>query len=419
VSTYDLVIRNGRTIDPANGLDATLDVAIAAGRIAAVAPSLDAGLARETWDAAGQIVTPGLVDLHTHVYEDVGAESVDADAIAWRTGVTTWVDAGTAGASTLAGLRRYLVPIRRSRIFAFVNISCIGLVGTSRELVDPSYADVERCVAAAADAPELAIGVKARIDMDTVGPNGLEPLRRAREAADELRLPLMVHIGHGPPAIDDVLALMGEGDILTHAFTGLSMSVLGADGEPRQSLLDARARGVLLDIGHGIGSFSFPVAERLLAAGILPDAISSDVSWKAQRGPLVDLPTCVSKFLALGLSLPEAIRMTTTAPAHAIRRPELGTLTVGAAADVAVFRLEQGSFTFYDSFFEQREGSVRLRNVLTLRDGVRMAPKLTTGPVLSDAWARADADVAERLRAAPELQAAAQPAGFGPPEPRR
>jgi dihydroorotase len=415
---YDLLIAGGHVIDPANGIDEPRDVGIRAGRVAAVAPGLDPADAVQTWDAAGRLVTPGLVDLHTHVYAGVGPDGVDPDPIAWRTGVTTWVDAGSAGAATLEGLRRYVVPRCRSRVLAFVNISYTGLVGTGRELIDLDWANVERCVAAVRGAPGLAVGVKARIDASTVGEHGIEPLRRAAAAAEQLGLPLMVHIGHAPPSPDEVLPLLRAGDILTHTCTDLSMKVVDDDGTPRDSLLAARERGVVLDIGHGIRSFGWASAEALLAHGIAPDVISSDIHAWAMRGPLVDLPTCMSKFLALGMPLPDVVRAATSAPAQAVGRPDLGTLSVGAEADVAVFRVEEGHFAFYDGSHERRDGERRLRNVLTLREGLAMPPAVTRGPLPSDAWSRVEADVEQALRAA-ELPPSEVPAGFGEPEPQR
>lgn len=420
MARYDLLLQRGTVIDPASGLNEKLSIAIKNGKIAAVDKTLDPSLAHECFDASGKYVTPGLIDLHAHVHELATASGIHADAVAWRTGVTTWVDAGSTGAPALAGLLEHTVPRNRSRILAFINISCVAGMAEGWDLSEDAYSDVSLCTAAARTAPGFVVGVKARIDRDRLGTLGLEPLRRAREAADELDLPLMVHISHGPPSSDDVLPFLGRGDILTHSFTGLSMNVLH-DGRPTDALIAARERGVALDLGHGMGSLSFSVTETLLEHGIAPDTISTDAYAAPVRGAMVDLPTCMSKFLALGMTLEDVVRASTATPASLIGRPDLGTLTVGGPADLAVFSLLEGDFDYYDSFHERRRGNCRLRNELTLRRGVRMTPKLTLTPRLerTPAWARAEAMLERTLRDGAYLPEHLLPEGFGPPEPRR
>jgi dihydroorotase len=222
---------------------------------------------------------------------------------------------------------------------------------------------------------DLVVGVKARIDAMTVGDNGLEPLRRARQAAEECGLPLMVHIAYGPPEIDDVLAVMAPGDLLTHCFTGFTMKIVDDEGRLRESARNARDRGVLMDVGHGTGSFVFATAQPLLEQGFLPDVISSDIHTLSIRGPMFDLPTCLSKFLALGLSLEQVVERATIAPAKAVGLPpEIGTLRPGSFADVAVFALDEGSFAFHDIRMEAVTGRHRLRNTLTIVDGRVLDP---------------------------------------------
>src|SRR5690606_4203013 len=225
---------------------------------------------------------------------------------------------------------------------------------------------------------------KARIDRNTTRGVGVRPLERARELADRVGLPLMVHVSWGPPTIDEVAAYLRPGDILTHCFTGGDMRILGEDGRVLPVIRDLQERGLILDIGHGTGSFSFAVAEAMLEQGVLPDTISSDIHQLAVQGPMYDLPTTLSKFLALGMSLPEVIERATARPAAAIRRPDLGTLRVGSVADIALWRLEEGDFVFHDVGMDERRGTQRLVNTLTLVDG-QVLPRLPDRP--PPAWA--------------------------------
>jgi dihydroorotase len=388
---FDLLIRNGHVLDPASGVDGRLDVAIRAGRVAAVEAGIAPDAAFRTIDADGHYVLPGLVDLHAHVYTPFTFVGVDADAIGRKTGVTTWVDAGSAGALTFAGLRDCVIRPALMRIYAFLNISNIGLVGLNWELANIEYCDLDHFRAVANANRDLIRGVKVRMGAGTVGNNGLEPLRRARRAADECELPLMVHIAYAPPTIADVLELMRPGDILTHSFTGVTMKIVDDDG----ALLDVARRawdsGVIFDIGHGAGSFSFETAAALAEVGRWPDVISTDlhrmsiggpdaIHTSSQGTPVPDfdgepplrmhLPLCMSKFLALGMPLGEVVRAATEAPARAVGLEGVaGTLRPGARADVAVFALDEGRFRFHDLYGNEREGAQQLRNVATILGG--------------------------------------------------
>jgi dihydroorotase len=372
---FDLLLKGGEVVDPGGGKSGRLDVAVARNRIAAVDRSIPEESAARTIDASGLIVTPGLVDLHTHTIDKFSYWGVRPDPIASRTGVTTWVDAGSPGAMILGGFREHVVKPASVRIFTFLNISILGLVSPNWELTNLDFCDVDVFRHMTDLNRDLVLGVKARIDAMTVGPNGLEPLRRARRAAAECGLPLMVHIAYGPPEIDDVLELLQPGDILTHCFTGFTMKIVDDEGRLRESALSARERGVVMDIGHGTGSFSFSTATAALEQGFAPDVISSDIHQLSVRGPMYDLPTCLSKFLALGLSLEQVVEAATIAPAKTVGLDkELGTLREGAYADIAAFALEEGSFQFYDIGMNLVEGRRRLRNTLTIANGRLLEP---------------------------------------------
>ncbi|MCS7054611.1 MAG: amidohydrolase/deacetylase family metallohydrolase [Thermoflexales bacterium] len=379
---FDLLIKNGLLIDPSQNIHAPRDVAIKRNRVAAVDHDIPADSAARVIDAAGQIVTPGLVDLHTHVYYGVTFWGIQADPVAARSGVTTWLDVGSAGAFNLIGLRDYIVRPARARIYALLNISAIGLTAMTYELANLNYCDVDLCCKLIDAHRDFVLGVKARIDANTVGANGLEPLRRARDAADRVGMPLMVHIGIAGPDVRDVLAHLKPGDILTHCFTGHTMRIIGQDGRLLDEARRAWERGVIMDIGHGAGSFSFETAEALMSQGYPPDVISTDIHQMSVHGPLFDMPTCMSKFLALGMSLEAVVRATTIRPAQVLGlQDEVGTLKPGAYADVALFRLCEGDYTFYDVFMNARKGRQLLCNTLTIVNG-RPMERTPDGPTM-------------------------------------
>jgi dihydroorotase len=378
---FDLLIKGGEVVDPGSGKQGRLDVAIKRNRIAAVDANIPTESAVRTIDATGQYVTPGLVDLHTHVYHSVTYWGIYADPVAARSGVTTWLDVGSAGAFNVQGFRDFIVKPSASRLYSLLNISTIGLTASSWELANLNYCDVDLCVKLGNLNRDLILGVKVRIDHNTTSGTGIEPLRRGVEAAQRLEQPMMVHIGYGPPTVTEVLPFLRPGDILTHCFTGGDMRIVDGAGK----LLDDAKRvwdaGVVMDVGHGGGSFSFEVAEKLIEQGYKADVISSDIHQHSVNGPLFDLPTCLSKFLAIGMSFEDVIRAATVRPAQVMGLDsEIGTLKVGALADVALFTLEEGEFPLYDVHMEARTGRQLIRNTLTIVNGREM-PRIPDGPM--------------------------------------
>ena len=378
---FDLLLRGGDVLDPGAGLSGALDVGIAGGRIAAVEASIPPDSAAQVVDVTGQTVTPGLIDLHTHIYPGATYWGIRPDPVAAQTGVTTWVDAGSTGAMNLLGLREYLDRTSHVRAYAFLNIASIGLVGETYELMNLALCGTEVCVKLARLHADFVRGIKARIAAQTLGESGLEPLHRALAAAQAIDRSLMVHIGGAPPEIEDVAALLRPGDLLTHSFTGHSMRLTGADGRPRPGVQRALDRGVLLDLGHGAGGFSFEVAEQMAAAGIFPHVVSSDLHQRSLWGPVWDLPTCIEKAMALGMSLPAAIAAATAVPARVLGLSgEIGTLRPGAVADVAVFQIEAAAVALTDTRGQTRTGQTRLRNTLTLVAGRPLASEPPNEP---------------------------------------
>lgn len=365
---FDVVIQGGQVIDPANDVAGRADVGIRDGKIARVAASIPAGDAMVI-DASGQIVTPGLIDLHTHVYWGATYWGIEADPVAARTGVTTWLDVGSAGGYSFPGFREYIADRSKARIFALLNLSSIGLIAPTWELANPDYWDVDLAAEVVERNRDVVLGIKARIDAKTTRGVGIEPLKRARELADRVGLPLMTHIGASPPTIDEVLEQLRPGDILTHCFTGQDMRLVGEDGHTLPELRRLHDAGVILDVGHGTGSFSYDVAEAMIADGLKPDVISSDIHQMAVQGPAFDLPTTMSKFLNLGMDIEEVVACATVNAAKAIGLNELGTLKVGSVADVATFRIDEGDFWFYDARMGERRGGSLLVNTMTMVDG--------------------------------------------------
>jgi dihydroorotase len=381
---FDVLVAGGQVLDPGAKLKGRYDVGIAGGRIASIAPSIDPALAGRVIDARGQIVTPGLVDLHTHVYWGVTYWGIEADPVAARSGVTTWIDVGSAGAYSFPGLRRYVIEPSRTRIFALLNLSAIGLIARTWEFANLDYCDVDLAATIVDANRDVILGIKARIDRHTTRGTGIRPLQLARALADRVDLPLMVHIGYGPPAIGEIAVLLRPGDILTHCCTGGDHRIVTSDGLIRSDMKALHDQGLVLDIGHGTGSFSYEVAEALLGQGIVPDVISSDIHQLSVQGPMFDLPTTLSKFLNLGMSLDDVIERATARPAAAVRRPDLGTLRPGSLADLALFRLEEGDYAFFDVDMRRRGGARRLVNTLTLVAG---SPLPRSGARAPQVWA--------------------------------
>ena len=369
MTQFDLVIGGGHVIDPANGRTGIADVAISNGKIAAVETDIARDLAARVIEASGQYVTPGLIDLHTHVYWGVTYWGIEPDPVAARSGVTTWLDVGSAGGYTFPGFRRWVSEPAKTRVFALLNLSSIGLVAPTWELSNIDYCDIDLAAMIVEGNRDLILGIKARIDAMTTRGTGIEPLARARTLADKVDLPLMVHIGAAPPSLAEIVEYLRPGDILTHCFTGQPNKIVDGTGAVFPSIKELHDRGLVLDIGHGAGSFSFETAEAMLDQGILPDVISTDIHQLAIQGPCFDMPVTLSKFLNLGMTIEQVIACATVNAARAIRKEELGTLSVGSPADLATFRMDVGTFTFQDIHMNERSGERLLVNTMTMIDG--------------------------------------------------
>jgi dihydroorotase len=368
---HDLLLANVHLLDPGRGLDLKGDIAFAQGRVAAIGAGLDRTAAREVRDLAGALVVPGLIDLHTHIYRDATPLSVDADLLLRRSGTTTAVDAGSAGAGGIAGLFSLVAPVTTARLLAFVNIGHAGILAAGSTCTMPEAEDlrllhVGACAAALRRHRPHTVGVKVRVGRSSTGTLGAAALHMAIRAAEEAAgsgafVPVMVHIGADmPPTIEEILDPLRPGDILTHCCSPKSNSVLAPDGSLRACARAARERGVLFDIAHGQGSFGFATARRMLELGVVPDVISSDVHSGCVDGPAFDVLVSMSKMLALGMTLPEVVRRATATPAAAIARPDLGTLVEGGIGDATVLEVVEAPTTLTDSISTRLEATRRL-----------------------------------------------------------
>jgi dihydroorotase len=379
---FDLVIKGGDVLDPSQALRGKRDIGIRHGLIEAVEADIPAERALRVLEASGRLVTPGLIDLHCHVFPYGSAIGIPADELVPHQCTTTCVSAGDAGANNFAAFRRYVVAQMRTRLYAFVHIANIGLAGFPvPELYNIDYARVDEAARAVAENADLVLGIKVRMSENVIAKNGLEPLQRAIAACEKAGTGtrVMCHIG-GVETIElmsQILNLLRPGDILTHAYTG-APNVSGAftnivqDGRLLSAALAAKQRGVIFDVGHGGGSFDYTVAEPAIAQGCPPDTISSDIHVFSGNTPGMPYLTWVmSKFMGLGFTLEQVVAMATVNPAKVINRmPKHGTLQVGAPGDVAFMELVEGEVSFVDTRNNTRTGRAYLKPVQTVTAGI-------------------------------------------------
>ena len=372
---FDLILKGGRIIDPSQKLDQIGDIAFSAGKVAKIAPRIESAPEIHTRDVSGRIVTPGLIDLHTHVYWGGTSLGIDAEDYCRRSGVTTSIDTGSAGPGNFAGFRKHVIEPSQVRILAYLHVSFAGIyafsksvmVGESEELRLMAPAEA---VAVAEANRDVIVGIKVRVGRNASGRSGTAPLDIALQAAGEAGLPLMCHIDFPPPSYEDVVERLRPGDVLTHAFRPFPNAPLDPQGRVKDVVRRARERGVLFDIGHGKASFAFKTARGMLANGFYPDTISSDVHALCIDGPAFDQVTTLSKFLCMGMRLNDVIAASTVSAAMALKRPELGSLKPGSIGDATVLSVREGTFDYVDAAGERMTGDKRI-----VSEGVVIAGK--------------------------------------------
>jgi dihydroorotase len=379
---FDLVIKGGDVLDPSQSLRGKRDIGIRYGLIEAVEAEIPATRALRVLDAGGKLVTPGLIDLHCHVFPYGSAAGIPADELIPYQCTTTCVSAGDAGANNFAAFRRYIVAQTRTRLYAFVHIANIGLAPFPvTELPTIDYADVDAAAKTVAANADMVIGIKVRMSENVINKLGLEPLRRAISACESAGTggKVMVHIGgvETRELMSVILDTLRPGDILTHSYTGAPnltgvFSNVVQDGRLIPAALAAKQRGVIFDVGHGGASFDYTVAEAAIAQGCPPDTISSDIHVNSGNTPgMPYLPWVMSKFMGLGFTLDQVVAMATVNPAKIIGRiPRLGTLQVGAPGDIAIMELIEGPISFVDTRNNTRNGRAYLKPLQTVTAGV-------------------------------------------------
>jgi len=424
--SYDLVISGGRVIDPANAIDARLDVAVKDGSIAAVQAGIDTSNTTRVIDATGFTVTPGLIDLHTHVAAGIRKPAgedlmVSPDVAGVISGVTTVLDAGSTGALNIGGLVNAVAPQAITRVLALISVGSMG-VANIPEVRSAEDINPEAAVEAIQSSPEIIKGVKVRMVSPGITALGIGLPRAAKAIATEAGVPIMVHVGdiygQDPVAAEItpelLTSVLTAGDIVTHTLSG-QVGALLADGSLLPQAQEARAKGVYFDVGVGGSNFSFEAGQRVIDAGFIPDTISSDITVMSRfPGPVFSLTECMGKVMSLGISFEDAIRMTTSRPAEFLgMSDEIGSLSVGVGADISILELVEGDFKFHGADGSFGTGTQAIRPVLAVRDGIPMPVDFGPRPW---GWLPSKNDQFARPAATPET---VQPVQAAPPAPTR
>jgi dihydroorotase len=350
---YDLLLKGGHLIDPSRQINSKLDLAFSDGKVIEVSTEIPKNNAKQVVDISDSFVTPGLIDLHTHVYWGGTSLGIEPDKYCLAGGLTTIVDTGSAGPGNFSGFRKHVIEKSSFRILAFLHISHAGIFAFSKNVMIGESENIKMMDPNSAkqvikENQDLIVGVKVRLGKRTSGRNGMMPFKFALEVAEDCNLPIMAHIDDAPPSYSDLVKELRSGDILTHCFRPAPNSPVGKDSYILSEVLKARDRGVIFDVGHGMGSFSFDTARKMLEWDFLPDTISSDIHALCLNGPVFDQLTTLSKFIALGMPLYEVIRRSTHNVAKALNKKELGSLEIGTIADASILKLKEGSFEYFD-----------------------------------------------------------------------
>jgi dihydroorotase len=371
--SFDLLLSGGTVIDPASGTEQKLNVAITGHRIAAIGSNIPPVNAKKVLNVDGCIITPGLIDFHVHSYWGVNPYGFNADPICRASGVTTTMDAGSSGPINFLGFRKLVYEQSRTRMLAFVALAQHGVLNDPGELENLRFADPERAAQTVADNRDIAIGIKLRMHKKSVGENSRQALRLAVKAGEACRAPVMVHVGDTAISMEEIVDSLRAGDVVTHCYTPQQPSIIDKNGRLLDAVRKAQERGVIFDVGHAGGHFDFDLVGRAMSDGLMPDIISSDLHGRLKQpgfGIVGDLPTVMTKFLALGLSLEQIITACTSSPAGAVGfQDRLGRLEIGREADIAVLQIVAESVNLHDSVGGEIIARQRIAPRWTIRAG--------------------------------------------------
>ena len=371
---YDLIVKGGTVVDPSQTLHALSDVAIEEGKIAKIAVDIPADEANRVVEVKGKMVTPGIIDIHTHVYSGVTDNGVDPDIGGVRAGVTTMVDAGSSGCDTFQGFPQHIIPNTATEIIVFLHICRTGLA-TNPDIFSPQSIDLDKTIETITNSNGVITGVKARMVSPALEIMGIEMPKMAKRAAVEAGVPLMVHIGdtlkrYDPNVIRELLPILDKGDIVTHYFTGNPGGVLDADGKLVPEAKEAHDRGVWLDTAHGRMNFTFDVADKVLDQGVLPHCISTDLTVPGRQITVHSMTEMMTRFLAMGFTFDQVVTMSTENPAKAVGVADrLGTLAVGKQADISVLEIKEGSWMVYDIVGDGKKSDKAVIPIMAIKKG--------------------------------------------------
>ena len=371
---YDLLIKGGTVIDPSQNINGPNDVAVQDGKIALVAPDIPESEAARVVEVKGKLVTPGLIDLHTHIYDGVNGNGVEADLGGVRAGVTTMVDAGSSGCDTYGGFPRHIIPNNATEIIPFLHICRTGLA-TTPDIFSPASIDLDRTIQVVEQNRDTIFGIKARMVSPALEIMGMEMPRMAKRAAVEAGVKLMVHIGdtekrYDEKVIHQLLPILEEGDIVTHLFTANPGGVIDSEGKLAPEAKEAQERGVWLDTAHGRMNFSFDVGQRVLDQGLLPHCISTDLTLPGRQLTVHSMTEMMTRFLAMEFTLEQVVEMSTLNPAKALGQEDrIGSLAVGHQADISVLDMTEGDWVVYDVVGGSRRTEKAVVPVLTVKRG--------------------------------------------------
>lgn len=375
---YDIILKNGHVIDPSQNISGTFDIGISDGKIGAIKKDIPSEQAKETVDISDKIATPGIIDIHTHIYKYATELGIEPDEVGVYSGVTTLVDAGSSGAIAFPGFKKFIAEPAVTDIYCYLNFGVIGQISLKiGEVQDENFYDIDSTLKVIEENRDIIRGVKLRATSQVMGKLGINALKKAKEVSKSAKLPLMVHVGEArtcttpPPfSIEEVLSFLDKGDILSHCLSARLGTIFVSSEKAIEAAQAAFKRGVYFDAAHGMNNFSFDIARKAFSKGFDFHSISTDIHNMARNKTVFDMATTMTKYLHLGLSLDDIIRKTTINPARMIKKSdEMGSLRIGGNADISILEIREGSWDLMDSEDKIEFTNKRIIPVLTVKSG--------------------------------------------------